>query len=259
MLPKPRQLTPENAARFQDPELVDFYHLRLPYPEQTFDILVALIRDQPGTVLDIGAGTGEIARGLAGKAERVDAVDFSAAMIERGKRLPGSRHVNWILGPAESVALRPPYTLITAGDSLHWMDWEVALPRFCRLLSPNGVVAVVTRWELPAPWQELLNKLIRRYSIMKAYEQFDLAEELEKRDLFRKLGEKETSPHLSNQRIDDYINSFHSRSSLALSAMPAEEAQAFDEALREAVLPWSHDGSLTLETQARVVWGRPLP
>ena len=63
MLPKPKQLTPENAARFQDPNLVSLYHLRLPYPAQTFDILTALIRDQPRNVLDVGAGTGEIARG----------------------------------------------------------------------------------------------------------------------------------------------------------------------------------------------------
>jgi ubiquinone/menaquinone biosynthesis C-methylase UbiE len=258
MLPKPKQLTRENAARFQDPDLVSLYHLRLPYPAQTFDILTALIRDQPRTVLDVGTGTGEIARKLVREAERVDAVDFSAAMIERGERLPGGQDVNWILGSVESVALRPPYALITGGDSLHWMDWEVIFPRFTRLLGPNGVVAIVTRWELPAPWQEALNKLIRRYSTMKAYEPFDLAEELEKRNLFCKLGEKETLPQLSSQQIDDYINSFHSRSSLALSAMPAEEVQAFDEALRAAVLPWSDEGNLALETQARVVWGRPL-
>lgn len=258
MLPKPKQLTPENAARFQDPDLVSLYHLRLPYPAQTFDILTALVCDQPRNVLDAGTGTGEIARGLVGQAERVDAVDFSAAMIERGRRLPGGQHVNWILGPVESVALLPPYALITAGDSLHWMDWEVVLPRFGRLLSPNGVMAIVTRRELPPPWQESLTRLIQRYSTMKDYEQFDLAEELEKRRLFRKVGDKETLPQLTSQPIDDYINSFHSRSSLALSAMPAAEAQAFDEALQDAVLPWSHDGSLTLETQARVVWGRPL-
>jgi len=98
MLPKPKQLTPENAARFQDPNLVSLYHLRLPYPAQTFDILTALIRDQPRNVLDVGAGTGEIARGLVGRAERVDAVDFSAAMIEQGKKLPGGQGVKWIPG-----------------------------------------------------------------------------------------------------------------------------------------------------------------
>ncbi|HEX6386039.1 MAG TPA: class I SAM-dependent methyltransferase [Anaerolineae bacterium] len=258
MKPKPRQLTPENAARFQEPGLVSLYHLRLPYPEGTFEILTGLIADQPRIVLDVGTGTGEIARRLASQVERVDAVDFSAAMIEQGRRLPGGKDVNWIIGRVETVELEPSYTLITAGDSLHWMDWEVVLPRFGRLLSPNGVVAIVTRWELPTPWEASLKALIRRYSTMKAYEKYELAEELERRGLFRKVGEEVTPPHMSYQSVDEYIASFHSRSSLALSAMPTAEAEAFDEALQAAVLPWSNAGSLALETQARVVWGRAL-
>lgn len=258
MKPKPKQLTPGNAARFQNPDLVSLYHLRLPYPEATFEILTALIVDQPRVVLDVGTGTGEVARRLAGEVARVDAVDFSLPMIEQGRRLPGGQDVNWIVGQVETVELEPPYALITAGDSLHWMDWEVVLPRFGQLLSPSGVVAIVTRWELPTPWEASLNELIRRYSTMKVYEEYKLAEELEKRSLFRKVGEEVTSPHLSSQPVGEYVASFHSRSSLALAAMPAAHAEAFDEALRAAVLPWSDAGSLALETQARVVWGRPL-
>lgn len=89
-----------------------------------FNVLVGLIAGEPRTVLDLGCGTGFIARPLAPRVDRVDAIDVSEAMIEEGKRLPGGDHphLQWIVGRAEDVALHPPYALITAGDSLHWME-----------------------------------------------------------------------------------------------------------------------------------------
>jgi 2-polyprenyl-3-methyl-5-hydroxy-6-metoxy-1,4-benzoquinol methylase len=77
---------------------------------------MSLIADGPRTVLDIGTGTGAVARPLAPLVERVHAVDWSAAMIEEGRQLPGGDHPNliWSVGPAETVALAPPYGLVTA-------------------------------------------------------------------------------------------------------------------------------------------------
>jgi len=64
-----------------------------------------------------------LARPLAPLVDRIHAVDWSAAMIEGGRRLPGGDHPNliWTVGAAETVALVPPYGLVTAGASLHWM------------------------------------------------------------------------------------------------------------------------------------------
>jgi len=107
MAPKPAHLTAANASRFQDRSVVDLYHLRLPYPPEVFDILLDLITDEPCTVLDAGAGTGELARRLAERVDRVDAVDVSAAMIARGQALPGADQprLRWIVGPIEDVPL----------------------------------------------------------------------------------------------------------------------------------------------------------
>ena len=65
MKPKPKHLGQEYASQFQDQSVVDAYRHRPPYPPQTFEILAGLIRSEPKIVLDIGCGTGKIARGLA--------------------------------------------------------------------------------------------------------------------------------------------------------------------------------------------------
>jgi SAM-dependent methyltransferase len=259
MLPRPAHLTPDNAARFKDQSVVDFYPLRLPYPPEVFDILVDLITDEPRAVLDVGAGTGDLARGLVRRVEHVDAVDFSPAMIARGRTLPDGDHphLRWIYGAVETVALDPPYALITAGESLHWMNWEVVFPRFGDALTPGGVVAIVHRVELPAPWHDGLHALIQRFSTMQDYQPFDLIDELERRDLFSSMGERDTAPIMSTQSIDDYIASFHSRSSLSLDHMPAPDAAAFDRQLRYLVSRWSTEGTLELLTVGSVIWGKP--
>ena len=92
---------------------------------------------------------------------------------------------------------------------------------------------------------------------MQNYQPFDLIAELEKRDLFQRMGERETAPITSTQSIDDYIASFHSRSSLSLDHMPAPDAAAFDRQLRDLVSSWSKEGMLELQTVGSIVWGKP--
>ena len=84
MIEKPRQFAPEQAEPFKDPGVVGAYRHRPPYPAEVFDILAGLVRGEPRFVLDAGCGTGNIARHLVGRVERLDAVDFSRRMIEEG-------------------------------------------------------------------------------------------------------------------------------------------------------------------------------
>ncbi len=162
MASRPAHLMRENAARFQDATVVAVYPLRLPYSPEVFDVLVDLITDAPRVVLDIGTGTGDLARPLAARVDYVDAVDASAAMIAKGKTLPGGDHpqLRWIEGRIEDTPVEPPYALITAGDSLHWMDWDVVMPRFGAMSTPHGCLAIVHRTELPPPWHDGLSGLI---------------------------------------------------------------------------------------------------
>ncbi len=256
---RPAHLTETNAGRFKSRSVVDHYHLRLPYPDETYEILANLMSESLQIVLDVGTGTGPIARHLVEFVDRVDALDYSAAMVERGKSMPNGDHprLNWIIGPAETAPLNPPYSLIIAGDSLHWMDWDVVFARFAQALSQEGYVVITGRNEVNLPWQAELVELIPRYSLIRNFERFNLADELQKRDLFELVGSQLTQPESNLQSVEDYIGSWHSRSSFPLDVMKPEDALAFDNALREMVASYASDGMLELSTQADLTWGRP--
>src|SRR5687767_230138 len=96
--PKPSFHAAEYGAWFKDALVAESYPNRPPYPEALISCLVSLVTPLPDgrvPVLDLGAGTGDLARRLAPLAPRVtrvDAVDPSAAMMAQGKALPGGDH-----------------------------------------------------------------------------------------------------------------------------------------------------------------------
>jgi SAM-dependent methyltransferase len=256
---KPARWASERAAAFQDQSVVDRYHLRPPYPQALIDTLVELAADPPRAALDVGTGTGELARQLVDHVGRVDAVDLSRAMIARGRALPGGDHprLRWILGAVEDEPLDPPYALIMGGSSMHWLDWDRAFPLFATLLSPQGMVAIVHRNVAPTPWQDDLRELRRRYEPGHDQERPDLVAELDRRGLFRETGRREVGPVPFDQSVEDYVGSFHSRSALSLDRIPQADAASLDQQVRELVGPWSSAGMLKLEIMGNVVWGKP--
>jgi predicted TPR repeat methyltransferase len=88
MIQKPKHLATEYAEQFKDLSMVEAYRYRPPYPAEVFDILAGLVHGDTRRVLDVGCGTGYIARNFVERVERLDAVDFSLHMIEKGKSLP---------------------------------------------------------------------------------------------------------------------------------------------------------------------------
>ena len=259
---RPRQYWDDYASRFKNRSLAEVYELRPPYPDETYKILLSLLGESPGRILDVGCGPGKIARALVDHVNGIDAVDFSEEMIRVGKSLVNGDHLNlrWINGPVEEVQLYPPYSMVTAGASIHWMEWDVVFPRFKEMLTTDGYLVIIDGdCPVGSPWHEAELSLIRKYSTSRHYERIDLIQELVDRGHLYLIGDKRTTPVSFSQSLRDYVQSFHSRQSMSKEHMGEENVRTFDAELSHVLSDFVDDkGFLTFQLEARVTWGRPL-
>ncbi len=259
---KPRQFWHDYASRFKNRSLAENYKFRPPYPDEIYETILVLLENGDKRILDVGCGTGKIARNIVEFVEKVDAVDFSEEMIREGKSLMNGDHSNlqWIHGDIENVKLFPPYNLVTAGASIHWMDWDIVFKRFNEVLTSDGLLVIIDG-DRPtqSPWYTDENSLIRVFSTNQHYEKIDLIQELIDRKLLHLIGDKITKPICYSQALQDYIHSFHSRASLGKEDMGEKNVIEFDTKLAEILSPYTDDnGILTYKVESRISWGIPI-
>ena len=99
----------------------------------------------PARVVDLGAGTGILTRGLLALGHEVTAVEPDPGMRTQFAAVtPGTPA---LAGSAESVPLPDGYAdAALVGQAYHWFDRERAHPEIARVLRPGGVFAAI--WNL---------------------------------------------------------------------------------------------------------------
>lgn len=232
MEPKPPGWDVKYANVFQEPDVVASYPNRPPYPQETIDELARLAGG--GAVVDAGCGTGELARRLAPLVARVDAVDVSAEMLALARTLPGADLVRFVHGGIEDAPLDPPYDLVVAGDSVHWFDWERALPRIFALAPRFAIVRrdwfkgnddVVAR----------LRPVWARHGWNKDFRPLDPVAELERRGLLRVVSTFESATEAWRPTQDEVVGLHFSQSGFSRARIA--DAEGFEREVRDALGP----------------------
>jgi ubiquinone/menaquinone biosynthesis C-methylase UbiE len=136
------------------------------YPTEIADTVVANAAIGPGAaVLEIGCGTGQLTRQLAGRAFGLTAIDIGAAMVEAARRNVADAKARFQVCSFEDFAGGGPFDLIVSATAFHWVDPGVGLAKAARLLRPGGWLALLTTGErYPEPLQSRLHDLWMRYS-----------------------------------------------------------------------------------------------
>jgi SAM-dependent methyltransferase len=189
----------DRAARSRSFEAVaaDYERHRPDYPEEALRWAVERLGIQPGArVLDLGAGTGKLTRGLVVLGLEVVAVEPGSPMLEQLRTaVPEAEALE---GPAESIPL-PDASVDAAfaAQAFHWFDRARAVPELHRVIRPKGGLALLWNWwDVRDPLQRELGVLIG-YA---GHEPF-VEEELPGAPWFRELGRtvvestQESSPH----------------------------------------------------------------
>ena len=133
----------------------DYARHRAGFPRSFFARLAAEGLAAPGArALDLGTGTGTIARGLTSLGLRVAGLDISHDLLRAGWALDADA------GPSGhrvvARAERAPFDagtidLVVAGQSWHWFDGPAAAAECRRLLRPDGALVVAHFDDLALP------------------------------------------------------------------------------------------------------------
>ncbi|MFN3208440.1 MAG: class I SAM-dependent methyltransferase [Roseovarius sp.] len=120
----------------------DYATHRAGFPPAFFDLLLQRGWAVPGqSAVDIGCGTGTVARGLAARGLDVTGIDPAQPLLDEARRLDHAAdvHVTYRTGTAEATGLVSGMAdLVTAGQCWHWFDRAAAAAEVARLLHPGG-------------------------------------------------------------------------------------------------------------------------
>jgi SAM-dependent methyltransferase len=150
--------------------MADEYDRRRPaYPDELVDQACRAAGIGSGDrVLEVGCGSGQLTRALAGRGLHVTALEPGASLIALARRnLDGAGAVEFVNASFEDAVLpRQRFRAVFSASAFHWVDPGVSWRKAADVLAPGGTLALVQYCGLDEPVskddQEALLGALRR-------------------------------------------------------------------------------------------------
>ncbi len=124
----------------------DYAQFRAGFPPSLFARLATFGIGSVGQrIVDLGTGTGTLARSFAGQGCRVIGIDPAQPMLEAARRLDEQVNVQVEYRNATAEAASLPDNeadVVTAGQCWHWFNRPVAAEEVKRILKPGGLLVI---------------------------------------------------------------------------------------------------------------------
>jgi len=233
---------------------------RRTYPPDLRDHLVAAgVLTPDATVVDLGAGTGQLASLVASVAATVVAVEPEPEMVRVGRQATAHlQAVQWEVGADADLAqlVGAPVDLVLIGNAFHLMDGPQVLDVLDSLVTPAGAVVIcsssVPVWLQSAEWSVAIRNQLET-------------------ELGRPIGAGGTPDHHRDRellaasgfsQVDEWISDRTEQRQAASVVGEIMTAASGDldvgalERLHAALVPWLTDGAVTEQVRTTALVAR---
>jgi SAM-dependent methyltransferase len=150
---------------YSDPRLVALYDSLNPFGADTAFYLE--LAQSAGHIVDLGCGTGLLARELAQRGYRVTGIDPSPQMLQIARHRPEGKRVTWIEGDAGVLPFvgHADLVVMTGHVAQIFLDdaaFLATLKAIRRVLRPGGRIAFESRNPAARAWQDWTPERSRR-------------------------------------------------------------------------------------------------
>jgi SAM-dependent methyltransferase len=246
----PQPPEPTFRDRLFEGTAADYDRFRLPYA----DALVALVRaelalDGTGMLVDLGAGTGQVARAFRRFFEHVVAVDPEPDMVEFGRARTERENdtIEWRLARAEDVEFpHGGVEVVASGNAFHRFDRPVVVANAARWLAADS--AIILLWSSgplqgTEQWQVAVSRLVNewldrsgaRARIPAGWERKEYTDEIVLRDAGFDRQAEHTMAVRHEWTVETIIGFLHATSFASRAALQGQ-VDAFDADVRDVLL-----------------------
>ncbi len=148
----------------------DYVRYRVGFPDELYTRLAARgIGDRGQRVLDLGTGTGNLARGFAARGCEVVGLDVAEPLVSEARKLDEASgvRIDYVVAPAEKTGLPGhSFDAVVCGQAWHWFDRHKAVREVRRVAKSGGAFVIAHFDWLPLPGNvvEATMQLIQQYN-----------------------------------------------------------------------------------------------